>query len=34
VNFEAEARAKEIKKLYEQVRAHENVNEQYKQKAN
>jgi len=35
VSFEAEPRAKEMKKLYEQVRAQiEKVNEQYKQKAN
>jgi len=35
VSFEAEARAKEIKKLHEQVRAQiEKVNEPYKQKAN
>ena len=35
VSFEAEARAKEIKKLHEQVRAQIfKVNEQHKQKAN
>ena len=35
VSFKAEKRAKEIKKLYEQVRAQiEKVNEQYKAKAN
>ena len=35
VSFEAKARAKEMKKLHEQVRAQiEKVNEQYKQRAN
>ena len=35
VSFDAEKRAKEMKKLHEQVRAHiEKVNEAYKAKAN